>query len=97
MGIGGIFLLDPASKPEGTGMFRNPRLKSVEGITVGVVDNTKPNFDLFMDTVCEQLQTVYKVGKVIRYRKPGRTMGVSADVLADISEKCDFVFTGLGD
>lgn len=97
MEAGQIYLLDPRSKPDIKGVKRNPRLKTIEGITVGVVDNTKPNFDLFMDTVSEQLKSMFGVANVIRYRKPGRTMGASAEILKDIKEKCDFAITGLGD
>ncbi len=75
----------------------NPRPASIKGITIGVVDNTKPNFDILMDTICDQLVNVFGVGKVIRYRKPGRTLGVSKEVLDDIKANCDLVFTGLGD
>jgi hypothetical protein len=64
---------------------------------VAVVDNTKPNFSIFMDRVEEILIEKYKVAKVARYRKPGRTVGVTQEMLAEIKATCDFAITGLGD
>lgn len=97
MEAGQIMLLDPRGVADVKRIVSSPRPKSVAGLTIGVIDNTKPNFDLFMDTVQEQLLSVFKAKEVVRYRKPGRTKGVSSEILADIKNRCDFVITGLGD
>lgn len=92
-----IILLDPVSLPAGNITANNPRPTKIEGLRVGMLDNTKPNFDLFLDTVEEHLLNDYKVGAVYRYRKPGRTVGISPEVMAELKEKCDIVICGLGD
>lgn len=92
-----IILLDPVSLPAGNITANNPRPTKIEGLRVGMLDNTKPNFDLFLDTVEKHLLNDYKVGAVYRYRKPGRTVGVSPEVMAELKEKCDIVICGLGD
>ena len=58
-----------------------PRPKSLEGICVGMLDNTKPNFDIFLDTVEALLLKNYKIGSIVRHKKPGRTVPVSAFVV----------------
>lgn len=66
------------------------------GIRVAFVDNTKPNFSIFCDRVEELLVSQYGA-TVARYRKPGRTVGVTQAIIDEIKSTCDFAITGLGD
>ncbi len=91
-----IVILDPVSIPITKRIGLNPRPKSMQGIRVAFVDNTKPNFDLFCNRVEEILVSQYGA-KVSRYRKPGRTVGVVQSIIDEIKENCDFAVTGLGD
>ncbi len=92
-----IDILDPVSKPEATKISINPRPKNIVGLRVAMVDNTKPNFDIFLDRAEELLISQYQVGSVIRYRKPGRTEPLAPAVLDELKNKCDIAITGLGD
>ena len=92
-----LVLLDPLGIPVLNSRAINPRPKSVERICVGMLDNTKPNFDIFLDTVEELLLKNYKVGSIVRHKKPGRTVPVSQEVMEDLKKRCDIVITGLGD
>ena len=90
-------ILDPVSVPKTKRLTLTPRPQSLAGLRIAVVDNTKPNFNIFMDRIEDLLLTRYGVGSVSRYVKPGRTVGVAASVVAEIKAKCDFAITGLGD
>ena len=92
-----ITILDPVSVPKTKKIALNPRFKSVKGLRLAVVDNTKPNFNIFMDRVCELLVEKHGVASVARYVKPGRTVGVAHNVVAEIKANCDFAIAGLGD
>jgi hypothetical protein len=92
-----IVILDPVSVPITKKIALSPRRKDIAGMKVAVVDNTKPNFNIFMDRIQELLMSRYKVASVSRYRKPGRTVGVSHAMLQEIKESCDIAITGLGD
>lgn len=92
-----IVILDPVGISASAKIALNPRPTQIEGLRVGMLDNTKPNFDLFLDVVEESLLNNYHVASVHRYRKPGRTVPVDPAVMAEIKEKCDIVITGLGD
>ena len=92
-----ITILDPVSKPKVTKISLNPRPKNIAGLRVAMVDNTKPNFSIFLDRVEELLVSQYNVASVTRYRKPGRTQPLAQQVIAEIKEKCDIAITGLGD
>jgi hypothetical protein len=92
-----IIVLDPVSKPKVVKININPRPEKVAGLRVAMVDNTKPNFSLFLDTVEELLVSNYQVASVTRFRKPGRTMPLDSQVIAEIKKGCDVAITGLGD
>jgi hypothetical protein len=92
-----ITVLDPVSKPKLAKTSINPRPKKIEGLRVAMVDNTKPNFSIFLDKVEELLISEYKVASVTRYKKPSRTVPLDPQVIADIKQKCDIAITGLGD
>jgi hypothetical protein len=93
---GSITILSPISVPDVRRVGLKPRPKSMQGLHIAVVDNTKPNFDIFMDRVQEIMEE--RFGAIFhRYRKPGRTVGVSSEVMDEIKAKCDFAITGLGD
>jgi len=94
---GNIVILDPVSVPKTKRLSLNPRPKSIAGLRVAVVDNTKPNFNIFMDRIEALLRSQYHVASVSRYVKPGRTVPVAPSVVAEIKANCDFAITGLGD
>ena len=97
MPAGTITVLDPVSKPKLVNTSINPRPKQVAGLRMAMLDNTKPNFSIFLDTVEELLKTKYQVGSVARYRKPGRTMPLDSQIVAEIKSGFDIAITGLGD
>ena len=92
-----VTILDPVSKPKVTKININPRPKNIEGLKVATVDNTKPNFSIFLDRIEDLLVNQYKVASITRYRKPGRTQQLAQDNINEIKQKCDIVITGLGD
>ena len=92
-----IVILDPVSRPISKNISLNTRPDHIEGLRVGMLDNTKPNFNLFLDTVEEHLLNDYHVGSIKRFRKPGRTVPVAPDVMQALKDNCDIVITGLGD
>jgi hypothetical protein len=92
-----IVILDPVSLPKTKKLSLNPRPASMAGLRVATVDNTKPNFSIFLDKIEEILISQYKVASVTRYRKPGRTVPVAQNIVAAIKANCDFAITGLGD
>jgi hypothetical protein len=90
-------ILDPVSLPKTKRLNLTSRPKSLSGLRIAFVDNTKPNFNIFCDRVEELLLSQYGVAEVKRYRKPGRTVPVAKGVIDEIKASCDFAITGLGD
>jgi hypothetical protein len=92
-----IVILSPVSVPKTKKLALRPRPKRLAGLRVAVVDNTKPNFNIFMDRIQDLLIGRYQVASVSRYVKPGRTVPVAHSVVAEIKANCDFAIAGLGD
>lgn len=89
--------LNPEGVVDSQNIEKNIRPKSLKGLTIAFVDNTKPNFDIFCDKIQEILLKDYGVAEVKRYRKLGRTVGASQKDLDEIKATCDYAITGLGD
>ncbi len=71
-------------------------LPSLQGCTVGLLDNGKFNVTRFLDHVEEFLRTEHGVREVVRRRKPNQNAPVTAATLADLVA-CDAVVSAVGD
>ena len=88
-------LLDPTSERAPALRARNPRLSSLQGRTVGLLDISKARGDVFLDRL-EELLTERGV-EVLRFRKPTFTKPAPADLRHEITVKCEAVVEALAD
>jgi hypothetical protein len=71
------------------------RPESLVGLTVGLLDISKPRGDVFLDRLEERL--VDTGAKVIRYRKPTFTKPAPVDLRHEIAMQCQVVIEALAD
>jgi hypothetical protein len=91
----GIRLYDPTAEPRAVAATLAPRLPSLAGKRVGILDNGKANAGTLMLAVTKILQERYGVGDVVKREKP--IAGPPApEILAALSE-CDFALVGSAD
>jgi hypothetical protein len=90
-----VELLDPTSERRPVARERVPRPGSLEGLTVGLLDISKPRGDVFLDRLEELLSG--RGAEVLRYRKPTFTKPAPADLRHEISVRCDAVVEALAD
>jgi hypothetical protein len=90
-------LLDPTDKVDRGQKAFAPRLDTLDGTTVGLLDINKSKGVYFLDRIEEVLRTRYGVKEVLRRKKvsPGRL--ASAEIHAELREKCDAVIEALSD
>ena len=69
--------------------------KAFEGLTVGLLDISKPFGDRFLDRIEERL--VERDLRVERFRKPTFTKPAPVDLRHEIATKCDVVIEALAD
>lgn len=73
-----------------------PGVASLKDRVVGLLDNRKPNFVMFLDRTEALLTANYQVGEVVRRRKIHAGVG-GGSVLDELARTCDLVITGSGD
>jgi hypothetical protein len=88
-------VLDPTSERAPAQRQRLPRLATLSGVTVGLLDISKPRGDLFLNRLEERLQ---KAGaSVKRYKKPTFTKPAPVDLRHQIASECGAVIEALAD
>ena len=88
-------LLDPTNERAPALRERLPRLESLDGRTIGLLDIAKPRGDLFLNRLEQRLRE--RGAKVKRFRKPTFTKPAPVDLRHEIAVSCDAVVEALAD
>ena len=88
-------LLDPTSERSPVRRERLPRLDTLDGKTVGLLDISKPRGDIFLNRL--QVALEKRGARVERFSKPTFTKPAPADLRHDIATRCDAVIEALAD
>ena len=88
-------LLDPTAELSPVERQLLPRLSSLKGATIGLLDISKPRGKEFLDAVARLLED--KGATVRRYAKPTFTRVAPRELNQRISSECDAVIEGLAD
>ena len=89
-------VLDPTAGPTAAPARPAPRLASLEGARVGLLDNGKVKVAPFLDAVEEILRSRYGVADVRRRRKSNVSAPAPPGIVRDLSA-CDAVVSAVGD
>jgi len=74
-----------------------PRVGRLDGLRVGILDNTKWNANKLLRAVRDQLQDGQKLAAVNYYRKESFSRFAAPELIAQIRAENDLVFTAIGD
>jgi len=88
-------MLDPTAELKPVEKQLLPRLESLAGATVGLLDISKPRGKEFLDQVEKHL--IEMGARVNRYMKPTFTRVAPNELTQKISSECDAVIEGLAD
>lgn len=88
-------VLDPTHEQEAAHRERLPRLDSLSGRKVGLLDISKARGNLFLDRIEERLRE--HGADVARYSKPTFTKPAPPDLRQEIAVQCDAVVEALAD
>jgi len=90
-----VVLVDPTAERLPTQHRITDRLESITGVTVGLLDISKPRGNVFLDRLAELFGSR---GAVIRrYAKPTFAKPAPVDLRARIAEECGAVIEALAD
>jgi hypothetical protein len=88
-------VLDPTSETEPATRARTARPARLDGLTVGLLDISKPRGNVFLDRV--EAVLAGRGLSVLRYAKPTFTKPAPIDLRHEIAMKCDVVVEALAD
>jgi hypothetical protein len=90
-------LLDPTSERLAARRPRVSRPSSLEGLTVGLLDISKPRGDVFLNALEPALTARVPGLRVVRYHKPTFAKVAPVDLRHEITTTCDLVIEALAD
>jgi hypothetical protein len=91
-------ILDPTGQSErARSATVAPRVPTLRGIRLGLLDNTKANAARVLETLAHQLKTQHHIGEVSTYTKSYFGTPVEDDRAQEIAQSCDAVIAGVGD
>lgn len=88
-------ILDPTGEQVVAERLPVARPASLDGLTVGLLDISKPRGDVFLDRLETRLSDVG--ANVKRYRKPTFTKPAPVDLRHEIAVECQVVIEALAD
>jgi hypothetical protein len=88
-------VLDPTGERVPTRRQRAARPASLEGLTIGLLDISKPRGDAFLDRLSVLLEE--RGLRTVRMRKPTFAKPAPIDLRHEIATQCDVVIEALAD
>ena len=88
---------DPRGVVEATPMTTAPRVKKLEGLRLGLLDNTKWNANKLLRGVRDRLVAKHTFKAVNYYKKESFSLSAAPDLIAEIAANNDVIITAIGD
>ena len=89
-------VLDPTAEDAAVATTQSARLTSLQGRTVGLLDNGKIRVRELLDHMEDILRAEHGVARVLRLKKPDASRPAPAGVIADM-QAADAVIAAVGD
>lgn len=91
-----VTLIHPGNESKPQAAAPPPRLATLKGKRIGLLDISKPGGNFFLDRLEELLRTKYEVAEVVRARKPTYTKNAPPMIMEQLLG-VDAVVEGLAD
>jgi hypothetical protein len=90
-----IRLYDPTAEPRAVTARLAPRLSTLQGKRIGILDNGKANADVLMLAMAKLLQERHGAGDIVKREKP--VAGPPRAEVVDALAQCDLALVGSAD
>ena len=74
-----------------------PRLASLAGTRLGIIDDSKRNADVLLEELVDLLRARYEISEVTWHRKPSASRPADPKAIQDLARDCDSVIIAIGD
>jgi len=88
---------DPRGAVEAAPLETAPRAKKLDGLRLGLLDNTKWNANKLLRGVRDRLMEKHAFSAVNYYRKDSFSLAAAPELIAEIAADNDLVLTAIGD
>jgi len=92
-----IRIVDPAAEIEIEQQRLAPRLDSLQGARIAIIDNTKHMANRFLDATRALLEQEHGAGSFEYYRKFSASVPTPPEEIERLSQSCDAVIHGVAD
>ena len=92
--IGGISVYVPTGDADTQSKRLAPRLKTLRGARIGILDNCKEFADVVLRGVANVLEREYGVAEIEFWRKS--YLGVPSPFAKEMANECDAIINGVG-
>lgn len=89
-------VISPAGIPRIPDEVLNPRPETLEGATLGILENNKEFSDWVLDRVRDRLRASFEIKEVVQRRKHHLAQQASPEILEELNARCDAVLIGVG-
>jgi hypothetical protein len=90
-------IYDPTTEVTGRRIAYAARPKSLEGLRVGLVDNTKHNSDQLLLRIADILEREHGTKSHVIRRKTSSGAAPHAEIIEEYKAGCDVIVAGVGD
>ena len=90
-------MYDPRGIVVVEGAAISARLRSLKGLKLGILDNTKWNGRRLLEETTALLDAEFGLSEVNYYKKENFSVAASAELIATIARENDFALTAIGD
>jgi hypothetical protein len=89
-------ILDPTIATARERIDYVPRPSNVQGLRIGLIDNTRKNSEAVLRKLADKLQAAHGISMQVLVHKHQRAP-LKDDQIADLKGRTDFVIAGVGD
>jgi hypothetical protein len=92
-----IQIYDPTTEVKSRTINFVPRPKSLKGLRIGLVDNTKHNSDQLLMRIAAILEKEHGAKSHVIRKKKSAGSAPSPEMIAEYKQNCDIIVAGVGD
>ena len=92
-----IEIFDPTTEIRGRRIDYAARPRSIAGLRIGLVDNSKHNSDQLLLRIAALLERDHGASAHVMRRKHSAGAAPHAEIIAEFKANCDVVVAGVGD
>lgn len=92
-----IYVLDPTGKPRVKEVSSAPRVHDLNDKVAGFLWNIKPNGDILLLRIKEQLSRRFHFAGTRWHQKSGPAVSADTAILEELARTCDVIINAVGD